>query len=140
MTETDRRAARDHARPPSAWATGGVVFAAVTMTIVGIFQFFEGLAAVIDDQFYVVLPNYAFDVDVTAWGWIHLIIGALVAIAGLYLLAGSAMAGMIAIVLAGVAAVSNFFFIPYYPLWSLLIVALSIYVIWAITRSGIFDA
>jgi hypothetical protein len=140
MSQSERQAAREHARGPSEWATGGVIFAAVTMIIVGIFQFFEGLAAVIDDEFYVVLPNYAFDVDVTAWGWIHLIIGALVAIAGLYLLAGSAMAGMIAIVLAGVAAVSNFFFIPYYPLWSLLIVALSIYVIWAITRSGIFDA
>ena len=122
----------------SAWATGGLVFAAATMIIVGTFQAFQGLAAIIDDEFFVVGPNYAYNIDLTAWGWIYLILGILVVIAGFYLFAGSPVAGTVAIVLAGLAAVANFFFIPYYPFWSLLIIALAVFVIWAVARSGIY--
>ncbi|MBE1876665.1 hypothetical protein IHE71_13220 [Myceligenerans sp. TRM 65318] len=121
-------------------ALGGVVLAATIMIMVGLFQFLEGLAAVISDEFFVVLPNYAFAVDVTTWGWIHLILGVLVVVAGFFLFAGSAVAGAVAIVLAGATAVANFFFIPYYPFWSLLIIAIAVYVIWSITRAGLFDS
>lgn len=119
----------------SGWVRGGVTFAATMMILVGVFQFFEGLAAIIDDQFYVVLENYAYDIDTTAWGWVHLIVGALVVLAGIYLIRGSAIAGGVAIALAMLAAIANFFFIPYYPLWSLLIIALCVFVIWAISRT-----
>lgn len=121
----------------SGWVSGGVVFAATMMILVGVFQFFEGLAAVIDDEFYVVLPNYTYNLDTSAWGWIHLIIGALVVLAGIYLLRGSAVAGGVAIGLALLAAIANFFFIPYYPLWSLLVIALSVFVIWAVSKNVI---
>src|ERR1700754_2319910 len=110
-------------RPPG-WAAGGVIFAATMMILIGIFQAFEGLAAIIDDTFYVVLPNYTFDLDTTAWGWVHLIIGVLIALAGFYLFTGSAIAGGVAIGLAVVSAISNFFFIPYYPFWAALIIAI----------------
>lgn len=121
----------------SMWATGGVVFAATMLVMVGVFQFFEGLAAIINDEFYVALPNYAYELDVSGWGWIHLIIGVLVALTGFFLFSGSAVAGGVAIGLAGLAAISNFFFIPYYPIWSLLIIAMAVFVIWAIASSGI---
>ncbi|RIQ13752.1 DUF7144 family membrane protein [Jiangella rhizosphaerae] len=125
---------------PSGWAAGGVIFAATMMILIGIFQALEGLAAIIDDEFFVVLPNYTFDLDTTAWGWVHLIVGILIAVAGFYLFTGSAIAGAVAIALASVSAITNFFFIPYYPFWSLLIIAINVFVIWSITRSGIMSS
>jgi hypothetical protein len=121
---------------PSGWAVGGVTFAAVLMILVGTFQLISGLTAIFDDQFFVVTENYVFDIDTSAWGWIHLILGTVVALAGFSLLGGSAWAGMVALVLAVLSAVSNFFFIPYYPFWSILMIALACWVIWALTRPG----
>ena len=121
---------------PSAWAIGGVTFASTIMILVGIFQAFAGLAAIIDDEFYIVTQNYAFDLDVTAWGWVHLILGIVVAIAGFALWQRKVWAATVAIFLAMLSALANFFFIPYYPFWSILMIALAIWVIWALTRPG----
>jgi hypothetical protein len=118
----------------SGWAIGGVTFAATIMVLVGIFEAIAGLAAIFDDDFYAVTNNYAFDLDVTAYGWLHLIVGILVAWAGFSLFSRKAWAGIVAIVLAVVSAVTNFFFIPYYPFWSILMIALAVWVIWAVTR------
>ena len=121
---------------PSGWAIGGVTFASTIMILVGIFQSFAGLAAIIDDQFYVITQNYAFDLDTTAWGWIHLLLGIVVALAGFALWNRKVWAATVAIFLAMLSAIANFFFIPYYPFWSILMIALAIWVIWAITRPG----
>ena len=120
----------------SGWAVGGITFAGVMMILIGSFQVIAGLVAIIDDNFYVVAQNYTFDVDTTAWGWIHLLLGILILLAGIYLFAGSAWAAVTAVVLAGLSAIANFFFIPYYPFWSLLMIAMAIWVIWALTRPG----
>ena len=136
---TDVRSFHDEPRQVSTWATGGVVFAATVMIMVGAFEFFQGLAAVLEDQFFVTLSDYAFEIDVTAWGWIHLILGGLLVLAGFGLFSGNAVAGGVAILLAILSAIANFFFIPYYPFWTLLIIAVDVFVIWAIARSGIFD-
>ena len=122
---------------PSSWAAGGAIFAATIMIMVGIFQALAGIAAIANDEFFVVTRNYTFDLDVTAWGWIHLILGIVVALAGFYLLMGRAWAGIVAITLAVFSAISQFFFIPYYPWWALLIIALDVFVIWALTRPGV---
>jgi hypothetical protein len=124
-------------REVSGWAIGGLVFAATMMILNGTFQAFQGLAAIINDEFFVRVGEYAFNVDVTTWGWIHLILGIVVAVAGFYLFTGSATAGVIAIILASLSALSNFFFIPYYPFWSMLIIAIAFFVIWAVTRAGV---
>jgi hypothetical protein len=118
----------------SGWAVGGVTFAATIMVLIGIFEAIAGLAAIFDDNFYVVTQNYAFDLDVTAYGWLHLIVGILVAWAGFSLFSRKTWAGVVAITLAVVSAVTNFFFIPYYPFWSILMIALAVWVIWAVTR------
>jgi hypothetical protein len=117
----------------------GVMFAAVMMIVNGIFQVFQGLAAVMSDEFFVTLPNYVVTVDVTTWGWVHLVMGVLIAIAGFYLFSGSRAAAIFALVLAVISAIGNFAFIPYYPFWTLLLIAVDIYVIWAISRSGILE-
>jgi len=121
----------------SGWAVGGVTFAGTIMILVGIFQAIAGLAAIFEDEFFVLTQNYVFDLDVTAWGWIHLIIGIVVVLAGYFLFVGRAWAAALAILLAMLSAISNFFFIPYYPFWSLLMIALAVWVIWSVTRPGV---
>jgi hypothetical protein len=124
----------------SGWAIGGVTFAGTMMILVGVFQAIAGLAAIFEDQFYVVTQNYLFDLDVTAWGWIHLILGIVVAFAGWALFARRPWAAMVAILLAMLSAIANFLFIPYYPFWSLLMIALAVWVIWSVTRPGALRA
>jgi hypothetical protein len=132
MTDYETRRSSE---PVSGWAVGGVLFAGILMIVIGIFEAISGLAAILENgSFFVVSENYAFEVDVTAWGWIHVILGIVVGLAGLYLLFGRTWARVAGITLAILAAVANFFFIPYYPLWSLLIVALAVWVIWSLTR------
>jgi hypothetical protein len=121
----------------SGWAVGGITFAATMLVLIGIFQVIGGLVAIIDDDFYVVTQNYTFDLDTSAWGWIHLIFGILLILVGYFLFAGATWAGVTAIVLAVLSAVANFFFIPYYPFWSIVVIALDVWVIWALTRPGV---
>ena len=122
--------------PESGWAIGGIVFAASIMILIGIYQALMGLVAIVNDEFFVVAPNYTYDVDVTGWGWIHLIVGILVAAGGVGLLYRKLWAAALAIALACLSAIVNFFFIPYYPFWAILINALNVFVIWAISRPG----
>jgi hypothetical protein len=123
-------------QPVSGWALGAIAFAATLMTLSGIFQALAGLVALFDDEFYVVARNYTFDLDVSAWGWIQLIVGIAVFATGLALFARKTWAGVTAIVLAMLSALSNFFFIPYYPVWALVVIGLDVWVIWALTRPG----
>jgi hypothetical protein len=121
----------------SGWAIGAVAFAGTIMVLAGVFQALAGLVAIFNDEFYVVARNYTFDLDVTAWGWIHLIIGLLVLATGMGLFARATWAGVAAILICMLAALSNFFFIPYYPIWALVVIGLNIWVIWALTRPGV---
>jgi hypothetical protein len=125
--------------PVSGWAVGGIAFAATVLTIIGVFQIIAGLVAIFDDDFYVIAQNYTFDLDTSGWGWIHLLIGILLLATGFGLFSRAAWAGVTAIFLASLSAVANFFFIPYYPFWSILIIALNIWVIWALTRPGAIE-
>src|SRR3954454_19111111 len=119
---------------PSGWALGGVSFAAVMMVMIGAFQTINGLVAIINDEFFVVARNYTFDLDVSAWGWIHLVLGLLILFAGFGLFAGSGWAVITALVLTILSAIANFFFIPYYPVWSIVVIALDTWVIWSLTK------
>ena len=116
----------------STWASGVSVFAASMMLVVGAFQFFEGLVAVANDTFYVKTPNYVLQLDTTQWGWIHMILGALVVLAGVFIFTGNIVAPSVGILLAGLSALANFFWLPYYPFWSITIIAIDVFVIWAL--------
>lgn len=120
----------------SGWAAGGVVFAATILAVIGVFQIIVGLVGVFDDDFYVVTRNYTFDLDASAWGWAHLVLGIALLCVSAGLFARSAWAGFTAIVLAALSAIANFFFIPYYPAWAIVVIALDVWVIWALTRPG----
>jgi hypothetical protein len=129
-------AARRAERETSGWAVGFILFAAIMMIMVGVFQALQGLIGIFENEFYVPTRNYLFQFDATTWGWTHLLLGLLVAFAGYGLLSGKTWARTVAIFLAVLSAIANFAFIPYYPFWSLLIIALDVFVIWAIAAHG----
>jgi hypothetical protein len=123
---------RPDARPVSGWAIGFSAFAGAVMVLIGIFQFFAGLGALINDDLYVLTRKYAFDLDVTGWGWIHLILGVIIFAAGLGIFSGATWARAVGITLAIISAIANFLYVPYYPAWAILLIALNIVVIWAL--------
>jgi hypothetical protein len=123
-------------REASGMAVGFILFAAIMMLMVGVFQALQGLVGIFENEFYVQTRNYLFQFDATTWGWIHLVLGLLVAFAGWGLLSGRTWARTVAITLAVLSAIANFLFIPYYPFWSLLIITLDIFVIWAVAAHG----
>lgn len=121
----------------SGWAVGGAVFAATVMLTIGAFQIIAGISAIADDKVFVATANYTFGMDVTQWGWIHLIIGIIMVLTGVFLFLGRMWAAVLAIAAAVISAIENFLFLPYYPFWSIVIIALNMWVIWALTRPGI---
>jgi hypothetical protein len=120
----------------SAWGVGFTIFAAWIMIIIGIFHAIAGLAAIIENEFLVTTPNYVLEFDVTTWGWIHLIAGIIVVFAGFGLFSGAVWARSVGVIMAVISAIANFAFIPYYPVWSIVIIALNVAVIWALTAHG----
>jgi hypothetical protein len=113
-------------------AHGFAVFAGVIMIMSGAFQAIAGLVGLFANEFYVATRNYVFQFDVTTWGVIHLVLGALLILAGFSVFSGRTWARVLGIILTGLSALGNFMFIPYYPFWSLLIIALDVLVIWAL--------
>jgi hypothetical protein len=125
----------------SPWAEGATVFAGSVMLVVGFMQFFEGLIALINgNDFLVNTPNYALRLDTTAWGWTHLILGALVAVAGAFIFTGNAAARGFGVFLAGLSVITNFLWLPYYPFWALVVLSLNVFVIWGLTTSNLGNA
>jgi hypothetical protein len=135
MVDVERPAARE----VSPWATGFAVFAAIMMITLGIFHAIMGLVALFDDTFYVRVANYTFEFDVTAWGWIHLIAGVIVAFAGFALLSGQTWARGVGIAIAVLSAIANFMWLPYYPVWSIVCIALAVGVIWGLARYNVSE-
>ena len=114
----------------AAWTS---VLAAVLMMILGVFQIVQGLAAIINGTtFYASTAKYFLTFNTTSWGWIHLVVGILVGVAGFFILTGNVLARTVGIVLAGLQAVVNFVWLPYYPVWGIIVIALDVLVIWAL--------
>jgi hypothetical protein len=121
---------------PSSAAVGLTVFAAVMLIMVGIFQAIAGVVALFNDTFYVVGEKYIFQFDVTTWGWIHLILGIVIAVAGYFLFRGAVWARTVGVILASISAVVNFAWLPHYPIWAIAIITLDVFIIWALTAHG----
>jgi hypothetical protein len=112
------------------------LFAGIMMIVVGIWEALEGLIAIFENELYVATRRYLFRFDVTAWGWIHVILGLVVASAGYGLLTGRTWARVVAITLAALSAIANFLWLPHYPFWALLIISVDVFVIWAVAVHG----
>jgi hypothetical protein len=135
-TSDGDRVADSRLQKQSGWA-GWLTFAAVMMGMVAVFQIVDGLTALFRSGTYVVGEDrLAVEVDYTAWGWIHLILGLVAGAAALALIAGQMWARVVGIVMAVVSAVTNLAFIPAYPVGSTLVIVLDVVVIYAIAVHG----
>ncbi|MFE0650079.1 hypothetical protein ACFVZH_15990 [Streptomyces sp. NPDC059534] len=126
-------------RPPGrtqstsgAWAAGGTLFAGVLMLVTGFMDIFQGIAGIAEDDIYTRVGDYVFKFDLTTWGWIHLILGVIVAIAGFGILRGAEWGRVAGISLASLNLLLQFLFLPYQPWWALFSMAISVFVIWAL--------
>ncbi|MFQ6398304.1 hypothetical protein ACLMAJ_33295 [Nocardia sp. KC 131] len=106
--------------------------AGVLLATAGVLQLLQGVSALAKDDILVVGANYSFSWSVTTWGWIHVVIGLLIAVTGLALAGGASWARVTAIFIAALSIIANFLWLPYYPGWSILIISLDIVVIWAV--------
>ncbi|MFG2331503.1 hypothetical protein ACGFMM_17950 [Streptomyces sp. NPDC048604] len=122
----------DSAAHDSTSAGGWVVFAAVLMIFVGFMTLFQGIAAIAKDDVFVSTRNYVYQFSLTGWGWVHLILGIVMVLAGFALFKGALWARMVGVALAGLGMIANFMWLPYYPFWALLLIAIDVIVIWAL--------
>lgn len=120
----------------SSLAVGMTVFAATMLIVIGVLHALQGLVAVLNDTFYVVGAEWVFEFDVTTWGWIHILVGLLVAVAGFFVLSGAVWARIVGVIVACLSLILNFVWLPYYPVWAVVIIALDVFVIWALTLHG----
>ena len=117
---------------PSPFAAGVAVFAGVLLLTTSALQALEGFAAVLEDEVFVTGLQYTYRFDVTTWGWIHLLVGALGIAVAIGILGGRTWALLAGTVLAVIGAMSQFLFLPYYPFWAVLLIAMYVLVIWAL--------
>ncbi|GAA3388344.1 DUF7144 family membrane protein [Cryptosporangium minutisporangium] len=140
---TDARAGSDRLssapteqRRQTGWV-GLVAFAGMLLLMVGSFQIFEGIVALFRDEFYLVgSSGLMLPIDLTAWAWIHLLVGVIAFAAGFGMLYGQMWARVLGIVFAVISALSHLLFGAAYPIWSIIIVTVDVLIIYALTVHG----
>jgi hypothetical protein len=120
----------------SSWAVGWAGFAGIMLIMIGIFDVIQGLVALFNDEFYVVTQEWVFEFDITAWGWIQLILGIILIASGVGIFSGNVAGRTVGVIAAGLAAIVNFAWLPYYPIWSIIIISICVAIIWALTAHG----
>ena len=126
----------DFEAPSTAWV-GWIAFAGTIMVMLGGFHIIQGLVALFNDDYYLVAQSgLIVNVDFTTWGWIHLISGIVVMLAGFAVFTGQVWARTVGVVVALVSALLNLGFLAAYPIWSLMMIALDVFIIMALTVHG----
>ncbi|MFF4760882.1 hypothetical protein [Streptomyces sp. NPDC001292] len=115
-----------------AWATGLMAFAAVMLMIAGVLDIFRGIMGIAQDDVFVTTRNYVFQYDLTGWGWIHLVLGVLAVIISVGLFQTAMWARVAGVTIAGLIIFANFLSLPYYPVWAVVMIAFSGFIIWAL--------
>jgi hypothetical protein len=125
----------NNGRQVTGWA-GWVYFAGFLMVLMGIFEIINGLAALLNDKYFLVRNNNLVVFDYTTWGWIHLVLGIVVLMAGMAVINGRLWGRLFAVLLAILSFVANFTFIAAYPFWSVTIMTIDLFIIYALTVHG----
>ncbi len=112
------------------------MFAGIILITVGIFQAFAGLVGILEDEVLVVTPDYLVQLDATTWGWVHMIIGLIVMAAGFGIFSGNVLARTVGVLAALGSMIAMFFWLPWYPVWAIIVIAMDIAIIWALTVHG----
>ena len=116
--------------------SGWVVFASMMLILAGIFGFIDGLVALIDDKVFLVTDDSVVAMDLTTWGWVHLILGIVVFFASLGVMSGQVWALVVGVIVAMLSAISQILFITVFPLWSITIIAIDILIIYGLVVHG----
>ena len=106
------------------------------MILIGGFHAMAGVIAILDDAFYTTPGEYVFQFDASTWGWIHLILGILVFLAGASLFSGAVWARTVGVIMAVISVFVGFAWLPWYPVWGIVIIAIAVTVVWALTVHG----
>ncbi|MFF5371529.1 hypothetical protein [Streptomyces sp. NPDC013187] len=114
------------------WATGVTVFAAIMLILAGVIDILRGIAEIADDDIFVTTRNYVFAFDLTAWGWIHLALGVLAFAVSFGLFVAATWARVAGVCIAALVIIANFLSLPYYPVWSIVLIAVSGFIVWAL--------
>ncbi|HUC21823.1 MAG TPA: hypothetical protein VMA73_03895 [Streptosporangiaceae bacterium] len=115
-----------------AGAFAGAMLAGVLMIVTGLYSFLAGLAMILRAPFFVYHGGYLYVWSTHGWGWVDLILGAVVVAAGACVLLGMVWARAVGVVLATLSAVASFMSLPFYPIWSIILIAVNLFVIWAL--------
>ncbi|MDD9379398.1 hypothetical protein M8Z33_22650 [Streptomyces sp. ZAF1911] len=122
---------------PNPWAASGAVFAGVLMLVEGVLGILKGIVGIANDDVYARVGDYTFKFDVTAWGWIHLVLGIVLVVVGAGILKGADWARVTGVVIVALDIILNFLWLPYTPLWGLISIAIGVFIIWALcTEKG----
>jgi hypothetical protein len=121
---------------PSGWAIGWTTFAGIMMIVGGGWWIISGLVAIVDEGFFVVTEEYIFQFDATTWGWIHLLLGIVILLAGFYVFTAAVWARTVGVIVAVLWSLVAFAWMPWYPIWGIIFIAISVAVIWALTAHG----
>jgi hypothetical protein len=132
MTSATIRQARGASHGESYWM---IVFAAVLLLVVGLFNVIEGIAAIARSSVFIASARYVVG-DLRAWGWVALILGVLQVLAAVGVLAGHQAARWFGVAVIGLNAIGQLFFIPAYPFWSLMIIAVDVVALWGLCAYG----
>jgi hypothetical protein len=117
-------------RPTSTSIAGWARFAGILLIVSGVWGVLTGIAGIREDKIFVTTSEYVYAFDLTAWGWVHAILGVAAVVAGIGVLNGTAWGRMLGVALASASLLVNFAFIPYYPIWSIVVCALDVLIIW----------
>ncbi|MEU9624558.1 MULTISPECIES: hypothetical protein [unclassified Streptomyces] len=123
-----------------AFRSGLTVLAAVLMIVGGAMAIFEGIAAIAKGGLFLATRHYVFEFNLTGWGWVHLILGIILVLAGFAVLSGAVWARFFGVAIAGLGAIANFLWMPYYPLWATVLIAINLFIAWALCAGMHYEA
>jgi hypothetical protein len=116
--------------------TGWISFAGVMLIIGGTLGVIFGIIAAVNDNWVVFTNRGEVSLDLSTWGWVHIIVGAIVVLAGFGVFTGNILARIVGVLVAVVSLIANFLWLPVYPVWSIIIITIDVLVIWALTAHG----
>jgi hypothetical protein len=135
MTQITNGTATYEDTQTTGWAAW-IAFAGVMMMIGGLLNAFYGLIAVINDEWVVWGNRGAVYLDISQWGWVHIVVGLAVVLCGFGVFSGNVFARSVGVLIASLSVIVNFFFVPAYPLWAMTVIVIDALVIWALIVHG----
>ncbi|MFD3581899.1 hypothetical protein [Streptomyces sp. NPDC058683] len=137
MTTVPNKARQGHGGPDSgAMLSGASSFAGIVMMLSGPLSILMGAAGIAHDTLFAA-SRYAYRFDVTAWGWIHLVIGVVLVVAGMGVLTDQGWGRGAGVAAAVISLITQFMFVPYYPLWAIPVMTLDLLILFALTRAHV---